>query len=331
MNTPCFWYAPPGFLSSLLSPLGWLYEKNGQLLRTLKKPQHFPIPIISVGSVVCGGSGKTPTTIAIAHLLQKKGITVHFVTRGYKGDLQGPIKVSSSHSPKDVGDEPLLLAEHAPTWVAKDRPSGVQKAIENGAQLVILDDGHQTYSLHKDVSFVVMNTLQGFGNGSVVPAGPLRETLEKGLQRADALISIGEGKFSTEGCLFKAKTIPQSFSFSSNRVVAFCGLGFPQKFYKTLEDLGLTLPATKSFPDHHIYTNDELIDLQTLAKAHHAILITTRKDWVKIPSSWQKHLHVLDIETQFEDPEGVCDFVFKKLPHLNPSSARFEQRKSSEI
>jgi len=326
MKTPFFWYTSGGFLSSLLSPLGWLYGKGGRLLRILKKPQCFPIPIISIGNIICGGSGKTPTAIALAHLLQKKGIEVHFVTRGYGGILRGPVKVTSSHSPKDIGDEPLLLAQHAPTWVAKNRPLGVQKAIESGAQLLILDDGHQTSSLHKDVSFVVVNALQGFGNGRVIPAGPLREDLREGLQRADAIIGTGEGDMPLGLPLFKAHINPQPLSFSLNRVVAFCGLGFPQKFYKTLKDLGLTLVATKSFPDHHVYTENDLLELQTLAKVHHAILITTRKDWIKIPPSWQKHLHVLDIEIQLEDPEGICDFIFKKIPQLNNSSTRVERR-----
>ncbi|MBI2707040.1 MAG: tetraacyldisaccharide 4'-kinase [Proteobacteria bacterium] len=327
MKAPSFWYAPDGFLSSLLSPLGWFYGKGGRLLRTLKTPQRFSIPIISMGNIICGGSGKTPTAIALAHLLQKRGIEVHFVTRGYGGALQGPVEVTSSHHPSDVGDEPLLLAQHAPTWVAKNRPLGVQKAIESGAQLLILDDGHQTSSLYKDISFVVLNALQGFGNGRVIPAGPLREDRIEGLNRADALIEIGEGNILAEIPLFKAKTIPQSFSFSLNRVVAFCGLGFPQKFYRTLEDLGLTLVATKSFPDHHTYTEKELLELQSLAKMHHALLITTRKDWVKLPPSWQKHLHVLDIEVQFEDPEGICNFIFEKIPHLNRPHPCVERRK----
>lgn len=327
MKTPSFWYTSNGFLSSLLSPIGWLYGKSGKLLRTLKKTHRFPIPIISIGNIICGGSGKTPTAIALAHLFQQKNIKVHFITRGYGGTLQGPVEVSLSHSPKDVGDEPLLLARHAPTWVAKNRPLGVQKAIESGAHLIILDDGHQTASLHKDVSFVVMNTLQGVGNGRVIPAGPLRETLKEGLQRADALIEIGEGNTSSELPLFKAHIIPQPISFSLNHVVAFCGLGFPQKFYKTLEDLGLTLTATKNFPDHYSYTENDLLDLQSLAKAHHALLITTRKDWIKIPPSWQKYLHVLDIEIQFEDPEGICDFVFEKIPFLRDVSMQVKRRK----
>ncbi len=317
MKTPFFWYQPHGLLSTLLWPLGWIYEKGGKILRNLKKPKRFPMPILSVGNLVCGGSGKTPTAIALAKLLKTRGINVHFVTRGYGGIARGPLKVDpTSHTPIDVGDEPLLLAGQAPTWVAKDRPQGVQSAIDNGAQLIILDDGHQTTSLQKDLSFVVVDFLQGFGNENVIPAGPLREDLTEGLKRSDALIGIGEGKMPYSQPFFRARSIPRPLTFSSNRVVAFCGLGFPQKFYKTLKDLNVNIVDTVSFPDHYKYKERDLIRLDKLAKEHQAILVTTQKDRIKIPPSWQGHLHVLDISIQFEDPEGVCDFILKNIPSV---------------
>ena len=317
MKAPFFWYQSPGLFSTLLQPLGWIYGKGGKILRTLKKPQRFSIPILSVGNVVCGGAGKTPTAIALATLLNQNGIKVHFVTRGYGGRQVGPLEVDpSSHTSMDVGDEPLLLAQHSPTWVAKVRPLGVQKAIENGAQLIILDDGHQTTCLHKDISFVVIDFFQSFGNNHVIPAGPLRETLKEGFKRSDAFIGIGKGELATPQPLFKARSIPDHVSFSSKRGIAFCGLGFPQKFYKTLSDLNIDLIATESFPDHHHYTQDDLLRLDKLAKEYQAILITTRKDAVKIPASWQGRIHVLDINIQFEDPEGMFNFILQKIPSL---------------
>jgi tetraacyldisaccharide 4'-kinase len=317
MKAPLFWYRPRGVLSTLFWPLGWAYGKGGKILRTLKNQKRCPVPILSVGNIVCGGSGKTPTAIALAHLLQKRGISVHFVTRGYGGIQRGPLKVDpTSHTSTDVGDEPLLLAEHAPTWVAKDRPQGVQRAIKSGARLIILDDGHQTNSLYKDLSFVVVDLLQGFGNENVIPAGPLRESLAEGLKRSDALIGIGGGGMLTPQPFFKARSIPHPLTLPSNRVVAFCGLGFPQKFYKALKDLNINLVDTISFPDHYNYTEEDLIHLYKLAKDHQAVLVTTRKDRVKIPPSWQDLLHVLDISIQFEDPEGICDFILQKIPAL---------------
>ncbi len=330
MKTPFFWYQPYGFLSALLWPLGWIYGKGGKILRTLRKQTRFPVPLLSVGNIVCGGAGKTPTAIALAHLLQRRGVNVHFVTRGYGGLKKGPLKVDlSSHTSSDVGDEPLLLAKHAPTWVAKERSHGVQKAIEKGAHLIILDDGHQTTRLYKDLSFVVVDFLQGFGNGCVMPAGPLRESLAEGLERAEALIGIGEGEIypkipgfsnvrgiSSSQIFFKARSLPSPLALPSNRVVAFCGIGFPQKFYKTLRDLEVDIVAAVDFPDHYRYKEEDLIQLHKLTKDHQAVLVTTRKDFVKIPPSWQGHLHVLDINIQFENSEEIYDFILQKIPSI---------------
>lgn len=317
MRPPSFWYSSPGLLSCLLHPLGWLYGVGGKIRHALKPPQHFSVPVISVGNIICGGSGKTPVAIALAHLLKRKGVNSHFVTRGYGGKLRGPIRVIPlRHTAEEVGDEPLLLAQHAPTWVAKDRRKGVQKAIEEGAELVILDDGHQTAGLYKDISFVVVDLLQGFGNGHVLPAGPLRESLDEGLSRATAIIGVGAGDWATLKPFFRAHMIPRPFSFSSQKVVAFCGLGFPQKFYKSLKENGVNVVATKSFPDHYVYTEKDLGELHNLAKELQSTLVTTRKDWVRLSPSWQRQVQVLDIEIQFEDEAGLLDLLYTTgMPH----------------
>jgi len=317
MKTPSFWYQPRGTLSTLLSPLGWAYGKGGKVLRTFKKTESFPIPIISVGNIVAGGSGKTPVALALARLFQEKGITVHFVTRGYGGSIRGPLQVNTAdHSPLEVGDEPLLLAEQAPTWVAKERALGVHQALKAGAQLIILDDGHQTTGLQKDVSFVVVDPQQRFGNGCIIPAGPLREDLKEGLSRADALIGMGEGNLPISKPLFKAQVIPHISQLPQTPVIAFCGLGYPQKFYDTLKRLGVSLITTETFPDHYMYKEEDLIRLNNLAKKHKATLMTTRKDFIKIPLTCQKNIHVLDITIQFEDSEGIYQYILQKIPSL---------------
>lgn len=353
MKTPFFWYGSRGFFSTLLWPLGWLYGKGGKINFSFQKPKRFQIPIISIGNIVSGGAGKTPTAIALMRLLEKRGYKVHFVTRGYGGRIHGPLAVDPAyHKACDVGDEPLLLAEHAPTWVAKKRSSGIEKAVESGAQLVILDDGHQTAGCYKDISFIVIDLLQGFGNGCVIPAGPLRENLTEGIKRADGFIGIGYGAIANvsplngssfldpkpsslasrfcgllgtpsvdSGALnlkqhkpfFKAKISPEPLSLPSNRVVAFCGLGFPQKFYTSLKELGIELLATETFPDHYQYKNDDLLRLQELAQKHNSILVTTRKDLIKIPPPWQEQLYVLDIRIDFEESEKVCDYILQKI------------------
>ncbi len=312
MRTPSFWHEPPGVISTLLRPLGWLYGWGGKVLSSFAKPQHFSVPIISVGNIVSGGSGKTPTAIALALLLQEKGKNVHIVTRGYGGSVKGPLRVEPSHhNYQEVGDEPLLLAQQAPTWVAKHRPSGVQAAIDQGAELIILDDGHQTRSLYKDISFVVVDKTQGFGNGQVIPAGPLRESLSEGFKRTDAFIGIGGIETQLGRQIFNAKSVSQPLKVG--RVVAFCGLGFPEKFYNSLKKEGIDLIAKKSFPDHNVYEDKDLQWLLTLANEHNAQLITTRKDWVKLPKDWQDQVNVLDIKIEFEDPEGIYQFIKSRI------------------
>lgn len=320
MRAPFFWYRSPGILSILLKPLSWLYAKGGRFLRALKTSESFSIPIISVGNIVAGGAGKTPIAIELSRLFQEKGIKVHFVSRGYGGTEQGPLKVNPlSHSPSGVGDEPLLLAQHAPTWVSKKRILGVREAIKSGAQLIILDDGHQTIGINKDISFVVVDLFQKFGNGCVIPAGPLREDLKEGLSRADALILIGDGKFISLIPSFKASIMPKSLAIPSGPIVAFCAIGFPEKFYKTLEDLGVNLVATETFKDHHYYQEKDFLRLQKLAKEHQARLVTTRKDLIKIPPTWQENLHVLDINIHFENSEEIYRFILEKIPSLKRS------------
>lgn len=317
MKAPTFWYQQPSVYSKLLMPAAWTYERIERMVRSLKKDVKLPIPIISVGNIVCGGSGKTPTAITIAKILSQSGSSVHFVTRGYKGKKQGPHKVNLSlDSYKDVGDEPLLLAGQNPTWVAKKKTMGALKSIENGADIIILDDGHQTTGLYKDLSFVVVDLNQKFGNRCVVPAGPLRESLEKGLERADAIIGIGQGNISCTKPLFTAQIRPKAPSIPKKQCVAFCGLGFPDKFYTTLADLGLELKEKVSFPDHYSYKDLDLLKLSEIAEKNDAILITTRKDYVKIPSSWQKNVYVLDITVQFDDEDSFYKFVCDRLSIL---------------
>lgn len=321
MKAPQFWYKSPGILSASLAPLGWVYSNIASRIRSFKKSQKFSVPIISVGNIVCGGAGKTPVALSLAKLLQSKEFTVHFVTRGYKGIEIGPLKVDPTQQTyQEVGDEALLLAQQAPTWVAKKRVDGIKKAIENGAEIVILDDGHQTSGLVKDLSLVVIDSLQGFGNGYPLPAGPLRENLKEGLKRADGFIYIGEKTpLSLQPC-FKANLELKPLILPKKRVVAFCGIGFPQKFYRSVKDMNFNLVAMESFPDHYAYKEEDLLRLEKLAQRHDAILITTRKDWIKINPSWQERLYALDMSIQFQDEEKLYHFILGKIPILMESS-----------
>ena len=293
MKAPSFWWGKIGVRASLLTPLGWLY---GRIVRTVMaetKPQHVPVPVISIGNVVVGGAGKTPTTIALAKLLQSMGETPHILTRGYGNSAQS--------------DEAQLLKDVAPTWVNPNRWVAASQAIEAGATVLLLDDGHQHHTLHKDLSLLVVDGLQGIGNGLVMPAGPLRETLQDSLTRTDGVILI-DGKnlpFTTTLPIFHATISPINAPNPAQSYIAFCGIGMPDKFFNLLEKMNLPIVARHIFADHHPYTTHDLDKLCAHARSLGATLITTRKDWVRITKKYQDTLQVLDITLSFDHNEEI--------------------------
>ncbi|MEM8915685.1 MAG: tetraacyldisaccharide 4'-kinase, partial [Pseudomonadota bacterium] len=186
MTQPDFWSRPPGVLSNLLSPASAVFRLLGILQSQIAFPDKMEVPVVCIGNVNVGGTGKTPTALAIADRLKHSGMDVHFLTRGYRGRLPGPLRVDlSHHDAGDVGDEPMLLAAHSPTWISKNRAAGAAEAVRDGANIIIMDDGFQNPHIQKDLSVVVIDGESGFGNGRVMPAGPLREPVMRGLGRAD--------------------------------------------------------------------------------------------------------------------------------------------------
>src|SRR5947209_10030666 len=193
MRAPEFWHEPPGLAANLLAPVGAAWDLAARLRRAVARPYRAPVPVLCVGNLVAGGSGKTPIVLSLAGMLREAGIAVHIVTRGYGGDLAGPVRVDPDrHDAIAVGDEALLLAASAPCWVARDRAAGSAAAAEAGAAIILLDDGFQNPSVAKDLSLVVVDSEYGFGNGRVMPAGPLREPVAPGLARTDAILLIGD-------------------------------------------------------------------------------------------------------------------------------------------
>ncbi len=245
-KTPAFWYQPWDQMPPLLhflAPLGNLYGLAGNLRALITKPVRVSIPVICIGNLVAGGSGKTPVALSLLSLLKETGIAKNpcFLTRGYGGKLTGPVFVSQ-HKYDEVGDESLLLAKIAPTIVAKDRVAGARLAAYSGHDMIIMDDGYQNPSLYKNAGFVVVDGRTGFGNGYLIPFGPLREKIAEGLARARGIIKIGEGpSLHTGKPVIEAKFEITSDLTPGSRVLGFCGLGQPEKFKQTLIDMGIDL------------------------------------------------------------------------------------------
>lgn len=314
MQAPEFWQR--GTTSPwpvLLAPLSLLWQAGAWIDRRLASPRRAPVPVVSIGNLVAGGAGKTPVAIAVVQAIQARGRQAHVISRGYGGLTRGPHRVDRLRdTAADVGDEPLLLAEVAPTWVARNRALGALAAMQAGAEALVLDDAHQNHGLIKNLSLLVIDQDYGVGNGRVIPAGPLRETVADGLARADAIVFIGKPaavapEIARSGAgkpVLRARLVPgpEAEKLAAQDVVAFAGIGRPEKFFATLRDVGCRLVETRAFADHHPYQPDELMRLAETAAAAKARLVTTAKDFVRLPAEARNMVEVLSVSLAFDDP-----------------------------
>ena len=311
MRAPEFW-KHEGLAAFCLTPAAILWGMATGLRRRIARPSKASAPVLCVGNLVAGGAGKTPLALSFAHHLLDLGRQPHFLTRGYGGRESGPLRVDPErHDARDVGDEALLLAAVAPTWVAHHRPRGAIAAATEGADVIIMDDGYQNLTLAKDISVLAIDGGYGFGNRRVMPSGPLREPLVGGLRRADAAIVIGTD--ATGACngvvhytkVFTAALVPQDVgNIAGERVFAFAGIGRPEKFYATLRLMGCTVAETRNFSDHHPYTSREIMRLCDDAAAMGAVPVTTEKDYVRLPPAARDMIKVLPVSLEWDDPSA---------------------------
>jgi tetraacyldisaccharide 4'-kinase len=310
MKTPGFWHTK-NTLSTLLLPFSWVYAAGFWLQQTLSaSPLSLPVPVICIGNLTAGGAGKTPVAIAIGERLKAKNIAACFLSRGYGGAARGPLLVNPlTHSARDVGDEPLLLARTLPTIVAKNRLNGAMFALKQGVKIIIMDDGFQNPSVEKTLSLLVVDGAYGFGNGRLLPAGPLRETPDSGFARTDAVIVVGKKsmEFPPNLPVISASIQPETgaSALEGRNVLAFCGLAFPQKFFDTLTLLGALITDTTVFADHHPYSEAEIKHLHERAKQQQAILVTTAKDAARLQTDWMSLVTVVNITLVFEHPDTL--------------------------
>ncbi len=321
LKSPHFWYKPSTWQANILQPLAYLYDTGRNLLASKTTPYHASIPVLCIGNITIGGSGKTPTVQSLIPLLIDAKICRNpcILSRGYGGSKDLHV-VTNNDTYKDVGDEPLLLLETAPVVIAKNRAEGAKLIESMGYDLIIMDDGFQNHTLHKNLQFLVLDGKMGFGNQRLLPAGPLREPLQSGLDRADAVILINQDTYGAQSLLggrlpiFKAAVEPMSDIDTSQDYIGFCGISHPEKFRKTLHDLKLNLKNFIDYPDHYPFTDEDVRFLIKQASDKNARLITTQKDAIRLKSypDLLPHLDVLAINLKWEHPDDIITFIREK-------------------
>jgi tetraacyldisaccharide 4'-kinase len=315
MRAPAFWDQPDAWQGRLMAPLGavtaWATAR-----RLRRQGISAGVPVICVGNLHAGGTGKTPVVIAVLERLAALGIAAHVVSRGYGGRLAGPLRVAD-HPASDVGDEPRMLTAFAPVWVARDRAAGVKAAVAAGAGAIVLDDGFQNPAVTKDLALVVVDAASGFGNGRCLPAGPLREPVAVGLARANLLVSIGDAAAQTAFCaawgaamnvpllIARIEPLNTGMPWAGLPAMAFAGIGRPDKFFATLRGLGADVRRTVALDDHAPISTALFDRMEAEARSLGAQLVTTEKDAARLTAGQRARVTVLPVRLVFDDPAAL--------------------------
>ncbi len=321
MRAPEFWSKSPGPSAQALSPLGALYGVIAGWRMTARPRGQASGPVICIGNFTVGGAGKTPTAQAVADLLRTPDRSVGFLSRGYGGRLPGPVRVDPAmHTAVDVGDEPLLLARQGPTVIARDRVAGAA-LLARSANVIIMDDGFQNPSLKKDLNLIVIDTDAGLPNRLCIPAGPLRAPLDTQVRHAHGIIAIGDGPVPVDGPpVYRTRVVPDPLveTLYGRSVLAFAGIGRPEKFFDMLQARGAKVAIGRPFPDHHAYTPDDAMQLLSLAERDDLALVTTAKDAVRMVGDpalerLREFTLALDVGLAFEDPDALSQQLEKAV------------------
>src|SRR5450631_1362814 len=326
MREPAFWWRKASLASGLLAPAAACYGAIAAR-RMARSGARARVPVLCVGNFTLGGAGKTPAVMRLAKMLQEAGERPFCLSRGYGGSMAGPKLVDiKTDRAAQVGDEALLLARVAPTIVARERVAGAQAAAAAGASVVIMDDGLQNASLAKDFTLAVVDGRRGLGNARVFPAGPLRAPLKAQLARTDALLIVGEGPGATSAVatglpVFHAHLQPDSRSIAelkARQVLAFAGIGDPDKFFATATEAGIAIAQRRAFPDHHRFTAEEAADLIMQAEHGGFSLLTTEKDRARMAgepllAALAAKAHVLPVTLVVKEADDLRRSVLAKL------------------
>ena len=319
LRTPSFWAHRGGGAVALL-PFTPLWRLGGALRKAMARPYRPDIPVVCVGNLTAGGTGKTPLVGWLVDRLHDRGWQPAILTRGYGGSVAGPIWVDpAKHDAALCGDEPLMLADGRPVMVARDRAAGARAIVSSGRHdIIVMDDGMQNPTLHRTVTIGVFDGGSGIGNGWLIPAGPLRTPFASGIAQLDLAVINGaddtglEPRLANRLPVFGAALRPEAGvieALAGSPLLAFAGIGRPARFFASIEAIGGQIARRLSFADHHPYSQQDLAQIQEDAQRHGAEMITTQKDWMRLPAEWRARVTMLPVTVDMACETECLDFI----------------------